>query len=122
MTRLGNINLFVRNIEQARAFYIKALGLTENVERSHAPHFVLLEAGGCTLTLQDRAAPGAELGTANSIELGFAVDDPEAVRNSLKDWGVMVSELEQMGWGGGFDAVDPDGHRLTLYRMNDNHE
>jgi predicted enzyme related to lactoylglutathione lyase len=118
-TTLGNINLFVSDIERTRRFYLDVVGLAEDEERSHAPSFYLLDAGGCTITLQDRSAPGAAFDSGNSIELGFAVDDLEGTRSHLQAWGARVSEIQQMGWGRGFDAVDPDGHRLTFYRMRD---
>lgn len=116
--QLGNINLFVRDMEQAQQFYVDALGLVENVERSAPPGFVLLEAGACTVTLQDGSAPGAAFGPASSIELGFMVEDCEALRRRLVTWGASVSAVQQMGWGSGFDVTDPDGHRLTIYHMH----
>ncbi|MBK9940925.1 MAG: VOC family protein [Kouleothrix sp.] len=117
-TVLGNVNLFVRDVERARRFYAEALGLDEDADRSAPPGFVLLQAGGCTLTLQDATAPGAVFGADAGIELGFAVDDVAAARERLAQWGGVAGEVQQMGWGGGFDAADPDGHRLTIYRMH----
>jgi lactoylglutathione lyase len=116
---LGNVNLYVRDIERARHFYTNILGLLENQQRSFPPTFILLDSGSCTITLQDSSAPGAVFGKSDSVELGFAVDDIEAVRERLKTQGIAVSDIQQMGWGGGFDAVDPDGHRLTIYQMRD---
>ena len=117
-TALGNINLFVRDIARSKQFYTTILGLRELVERSAAPSFYLLDAGGCTLTLQDSSTPGAAFEVGSSVELGFAVEDVEAVRSAMQAWGADVSEVQQMGWGGGFDGHDPDGHRLTIYRMH----
>jgi predicted enzyme related to lactoylglutathione lyase len=91
----------------------------ENTERSFPPHFALLEAGGATLTLQDSTAPEAGFGQASSVEIGFAVDDVEAVRGRFVQRGMQVDAVQQMGWGGGFNALDPDGHRLTIYRMRE---
>lgn len=116
--RLENVNLFVRDIAQARRFYVEALGLEEDQERSAPPGFVLLRAGSCTLTLQDGSAPGADFSPAASVELGFAVDDVEAARERLLAWGGQVSPVQRMGWGSGFDAADLEGHRLTIYRAN----
>ena len=118
-TALGNINLYVQDMERAKQFYTNILGLVEDTQRSFPPTFILFNAGGCTLTLQDSSAPGAAFGKADSVELGFAVDDVEAVRSRLQAAGMTVSEIQQMGWGGGFDTVDPDGHRLTIYRMRE---
>ena len=114
---LGNVNLFVRDVARAQRFYSEALGLEVDMERSQPPSFALLRAGGCTLTLQDAATPGALLGASDSVELGFAVDDVEAIRERMRRWGLSVGETQQMDWGGGFDARDEDGHRLMIYRM-----
>lgn len=117
-SRLGNINLYVRDVERSTQFYADVFGLTQNTDRSAPPSFALLEAGGVTLTLQDAHAPGAVFGADEGIELGFAVDDLDTTRERLQAWLVRVSDVEQMGWGGGFDAVDLDGHRLTIYRYH----
>ena len=117
MSRLGNINLFVRDVARAKQFYVQALGLVEDQERSAPPGFALLQAGNCTITLQDATAPGAKFGSADSIELGFEVEDVEAACQRLQAMGAQVSDVQQMGWGGGFDALDLDGHRLTIYKM-----
>ncbi|AGY56855.1 hypothetical protein [Gloeobacter kilaueensis] len=69
------------------------------------------------MTLQDASVPGAAFGISDSVELGFAVEDVEAVRQRFKEQAIEVGDVQQMGWGEGFDAVDPDGHRLTFYRM-----
>lgn len=71
------------------------------------------------MTLQDGSAPGAVFGKSDSVELGFAVEDTQVVRELLQGQGIEVSEVQYMGWGSGFDAIDPDGHRLTFYRRGD---
>jgi catechol 2,3-dioxygenase-like lactoylglutathione lyase family enzyme len=118
-TTLGNVNLFVRDLEQAKRFYTEGIGLVEDTERSHPPSFVLLQAGESTLTLQDASSPGAAFEPVASIELGFRVDNVDEVRTRLQAWNTVVSDVQHMGWGSGFDAVDPDGHRLTVYRMRE---
>ena len=50
------------------------------------------------------------------MELGFEVDDLEGTRQRLSELGATVGEPQQMGWGGGFDAKDPDGHALGVFR------
>jgi catechol 2,3-dioxygenase-like lactoylglutathione lyase family enzyme len=70
---LGNINLYVQDIERARRFYTNILGLVEDQERSVPPTFILFNAGGCMLTLQDSSAPGAVFEKSDSVELGLAV-------------------------------------------------
>lgn len=98
---------------------MEGLGLEEIPELSTPPSFILLQAGGCTLTLQDKTAPGYSDQGGESIELGFAVGDVEATAGQLQGFGVLVGPLQQIGGGIGFEARDPDGHRLTIYRLRE---
>ena len=118
-TFLGNINLVVSDVGQSLQFYTEVLGLMADEARSNLPGFALLRAGGCTLTLQDGPELGVELSPAESVELGFAVDDVEAVRARLVDYGLEVGEIQQMGWGASLDLRDEDGYRLTVYKLRD---
>ena len=115
--RLGNINLFVQDVERAVQFYVEVLGLTLDEERSVLPGFALLEAGACTVTLQDSTAPEAAFGNTESIELGFVVEDVEALRQRFVHHDIAIDAIQHMGWGSGFNAADLDGHRLTIYQM-----
>ncbi len=116
---LGNINLFVRDVAAAKRFYKDVMSLLEDEARSQPPSFALFKAGGCSLTLQDGTVQGAALGEAASVELGFVTDDVDAVRQRLLAAGAEVGEVQQMGWGGGFDARDLNGHRLTVYKTRE---
>ncbi len=112
--------LFVRDIAVSRRFYVEVIGLTEDERMSAPPSFVGLLAGdNVTISLQDASAPGfaPSSGGSESVEIGFAVDDVEAVRARLVAWGAGdVSAVQQMGWGEAVDARDPDNHRLTIFR------
>ena len=111
---LTNLTLAVLDPERSRRFYMTAFGLTET-GRS-APGMALLEVGnGVTLLLQDAQASSAAP-TPGGVELGFEVEDVEAARHTLLALGAEVGEVQTMGWGGGFDARDPDGHALTIFR------
>ena len=118
-TTLANVNLFVRNVELAVRFYVDVIGLEHDVDRSTPPSFALLQAGSCTLTLQDAAADGAAFGPSRGIELGFAVADVAAARERLIAAEMEVGEVQAMGWGSACDAADPDGHRLTVFHLAD---
>ena len=121
---LANVNLFVRDPERARRFYVEALGLADD-PRSAPPHFVLLDAGGgCTLTLQAAAPMGEPLDHAGGpVELGFELSDGgpdpaaalEAARARVVACGGAADPPNVMGWGHGFDARDPDGHRFSTF-------
>lgn len=112
---LSNINLFVSDIERARDFYVRVVGLREDEDRSMPPAFCYLVAGACSITLQTAETPGAMLGKPDSVELGFEVDDLEAVRARLHEAGFGPPAVQHMGWGSGFDVVDPEGFRLSFF-------
>ena len=117
-TRLSNINLFVADVDRSARFYAAAFGLRRDDERSAPPGFAYLDGGTISLTLQSADAPGAILGQAESVEIGFEADDLAGLRLALERQGVAVSATQEMGWGSGFDARDPDGTRLTVFRKN----
>ncbi len=78
-TSLANVNLFVRDPERSRRFYVEALGLRDDA-RSAPPDFVLLDAGGgCTLTLQAAGPMGEPLDRLGGVELGFELADAAAL-------------------------------------------
>lgn len=116
MTRatLGNLTLTVRDPAASRDFYQSVFGLPD-AERA-SPGFVMLDAGGVTLIFQPLDASGAEA-QPGGAELGFVVPDVAQAREMLVAAGGTVGELQRMGWGEAFDARDPDGHALTVYRQ-----
>lgn len=109
MIELGSINLVVRDMAAAERFYVDVLGLRVDVERSNRPSFLLLRAANCMVILQQAGAGDSETG----IELAFAVDDVEAMKQKLGDRAV----VQQMGWGDAIETADPEGNRLNLYRL-----
>ncbi|WP_425148132.1 VOC family protein [Deinococcus sp.] len=114
---LTNLTLAVLDPERSRRFYMTAFGLPETGQS--APGMALLELGhGVTLLLQDVQASSAAP-TPGGVELGFEVEDVEGTRHALLALGAEVGEMQAMGWGGGFDARDPDGHALSIFRKRE---
>lgn len=109
MVELGSVNLVVRDIVAAERFYVETLGLAVDSERSNRPSFLLLRAANCMVILQQADAVGSNGG----IELGFAVDDVDAMKQKLGNRAV----VQQMGWGNAIETTDPDGTRLNLFRL-----
>ncbi len=118
-TRLSNLNLFVADVARSARFYSTVFGLEWDQTRSQPPGFAILNAGDLTLTLQSPETPGAVVGQAQSVELGFETEDLQALRSALEAEGVEITPTQFMGWGSGFDAKDPDGIRLTVFRKNE---
>ncbi len=111
MIQLGSINLIVKDIGAAEKFYVETLGLTVDQDRTNRPSFVLLRAANCMVILQEARPEDSAL---SPIELGFAVDDVEAMREKLGD----RAQVQQMGWGNAIETKDPEGTRLNLYRWS----
>lgn len=111
MIQLGSVNLIVKDIRAAEKFYVEALGLTVDQERTNRPSFVLLRAANCMVILQEARTEDAAL---SPIELGFEVDDVHAMQEKLGSRAC----VQQMGWGGAIETSDPEGTRLNLYRRS----
>jgi catechol 2,3-dioxygenase-like lactoylglutathione lyase family enzyme len=106
---LGSVNLVVRDIVAAERFYVEVLGLRVDAERSNRPSFVLLRAANCMIILQDAKSIDSD----GAIELAFAVDDVDAMKQKLGDRAV----VQRMGWGNAIETADPEGTRLNLFRL-----
>lgn len=118
---LGFVVLYVHDMERAKAFYTKTLGLTM-VEEVSGPAFLALRpAGGSMLALQDIAAarfPPAWEKQPGSMELSFEVDDVDGTWQRWKEEGVeLVADPMDLPFGRYFMARDPEGHYLSVYRF-----
>lgn len=115
--KLNNINLVVQDVERSRQFYIEVLGL-EDTARSEPPHYAVLEAGGCTLSLQQASGLG-EAPEPGNIELSFEVEDLKTTLQKLRAAKAQgLSEPKTEPFGSMFDARDPDDYRLNFYQLS----
>ncbi|MDP9371394.1 MAG: VOC family protein [Chloroflexota bacterium] len=116
---LGIVNLFVRDLERAKAFYTQTLGLPVIAELS-GPTFVALRlAHGSPIALQSAATvPPGLAGEPGGVEIGLEVEDVDSV---WRDWtakGVRVlEEPHDQPFGRTFRARDPEGYLLNVYRL-----
>lgn len=117
MIKLHTVNLEVADPDAAKKFYVDALGMTENVQRSHPPDFVYLESAGCHLTLAKRDVESAAK-PSRTMELGFLVDDLAALTTHLTERNVNGFKPQKMGWGEVIEGHDPDGHRVIIYCLD----
>jgi len=112
--KLATINLEVADPRRSQRFYQEVLGMVEDPRRSHPPTFVYLRSEGCDLTITTpQEAAGAQ--PSPTMELGFEVDDFEAMRSHLAAAGIPDTHEQSMGWGQAFELKDPDGHRVVVY-------
>jgi predicted enzyme related to lactoylglutathione lyase len=112
--------LYVDNPQESEKFYTQLLGVKAV---QSAPTFVLfVMPNGMKLGLWIKsdvepkvtAQPGAS-------EACFEADDVDAAFQEWKKQGVqMLQEPTDMDFGRTFVGVDPDGHRLRVFKLADN--
>ena len=109
--------LRVQNIEQERRFYHETLGFPIDEAQSEA-HFVMLKTVGPTwLALEDVSQQPDKAAPAGSAEIGLIVDDVDRVWQDWKSKGVNVlTQPADLPFGRAFDARDPEGHFLTVFK------
>ncbi|NRQ37225.1 VOC family protein [Nonomuraea sp. NN258] len=96
------------------AFYAKLTGAPVNQDD---PTFVTLDTTPLPLAFQrvdGYRGPGWP-NAGKHVHLDFAVDDPEAARQSLVEWGATVPE-HQPGDGSWTVLVDPEGHPFCVMK------
>jgi catechol 2,3-dioxygenase-like lactoylglutathione lyase family enzyme len=105
--QINMITRTVASLDKARAFYEEVLGFIPDA--SYAP--TRWQSYRCEGTAF--FAIGEEPGSTD--EIGFVVDDVEALWNKVKDTAEVASPLEKTAWGTyRFVVRDPDGHLLAF--------
>ncbi len=115
--------LYVDSPEKSGAFYAALLG-RQPVEAS-ATFVLFVFDNGFKLGLWSRhtVEPAAKA-AGGGAEVVIAVDTPASVDATHADWagsGIAIAQAPtDMDFGRTFVALDPDGHRLRVYWLNDN--
>jgi catechol 2,3-dioxygenase-like lactoylglutathione lyase family enzyme len=122
MTDASNILLYVNDAPASARFYG---ALLERAPVEQSATFALLPlAPGMMLGLwqRDGVTPRPHL-RAGGNEIGFKVADPAAVDAAYENWatkGVAIAlPPTDLDFGRSFVALDPDGHRLRVYALNE---
>jgi catechol 2,3-dioxygenase-like lactoylglutathione lyase family enzyme len=115
--RLAAVNLEVTDPQRSKRFYVDGIGMRENLQRSHAPGFVYLESDGVSVTLATREDGTPPAPPSPNMELGFEVDDLDAVRARFAERGITGFVPQSMGWGEVIEGHDADGHRVIIYQF-----
>ena len=115
---LGLVLLFVKNPHTSAAFYNKLFN-AKPIEQS--PTFAMFAlSNGVMLGLWSRytAEPTVAMqpGTA---EICFVVENVDAAFDTLGAEGItMIQKPTDMDFGRTFVALDPDGHRIRIYKLS----
>ena len=127
--KLGITIIYVRDIQKMSKFYTEVLGLSV-VKEQTAETFVTLAAGGTWIALADVGGPWvsrklhllpAKRETTIApvgIELSLEVEDEDATWRAWQAKGVpTLSAPQDFPFGRAFDAQDPEGHLLNIYKL-----
>lgn len=100
--------------QASKPSYLDVLGMSKNLQRSHAPGFVYLQSDKGDLTLATAQGDGwAE--PSRTMELGFEVNDLPALQARLEEQKVAGFHVQSMGWGDVLEGHDLDGYRVIIY-------
>jgi predicted enzyme related to lactoylglutathione lyase len=116
---LGIVMLYVHDLAKSKTFYTEVVGLPVVPEMSDENFIALAPAQGSLIALENaNLLPAGQAKPAGSFEIGFEVEDVDAVYAQWISQGVaIVSGPEDMPFGRTFLAKDPDGHYITVYRL-----
>jgi len=115
---LGITILFVRDLAAERQFYAETIGLPLIGDGSSDNFALFAMAGEAQLGLQSAAtAPGGKPTPPGGSQLGLIADDVDAVYRDWQAKGVeLLSTPQDFPFGRAFDARDPEGHLLNVYK------
>lgn len=112
--KLNTARVFVRNIEEAKNFYSRVLGLPIKADGS-GHGYCVFDAGAATLVVEFADGEDREL-VGRFTGLSFDVPDAQASYEQLRAKGVTFKEApERQPWGGVIASlVDPSGNVLQI--------
>ena len=115
---VSHVNLAVRDLSRAAAFYSQAFGMEEIVRYST---FVSLRTPGATdvLSLDENAELAGKAGDNGGItHFGFLLQDPDAVDSAIEEvekaGGRLVERGEHLPGAPFAYVTDPDGYVIEL--------
>lgn len=114
---LGFVLLFVKNPAESAKFYSSILNL-KPVDES--PTFVLFRlSNGVMLGLwSHETAEPKVTAQPGAAEIAFGADNVDDLHAAWKYLGVVIAqEPTEMDFGRTFVALDPDGHRVRVYKL-----
>jgi catechol 2,3-dioxygenase-like lactoylglutathione lyase family enzyme len=118
---LGFVLLFVANPQKSTLFYQEIFGI-KPIEESPTFAMFALE-NGIMLGLWSKytAEPRVEA-PAGALEICFPTENVDALYEALGKKRVTIAQKPtDMDFGRTFVALDPDGHRLRIYKLSETH-
>jgi len=112
MIKEANVTLMVNDMGRAVKFYTDVLGL--KLKSRYGDNFAQVEAPGTIIALHPSTKEGPNLGSSESISIGFAVSDLDKERAELEDKGVKFLRTADDTQVRLAFFADPDGNPLYL--------
>lgn len=114
---LGFVLLFVTNPQKSALFYREILGIKPIEESATFVMFSLPNGVMLGLWSKYTAEPRVEA-TAGALEICFPVSDVDALYKEWEQLHVTVAQKPtDMDFGRTFVILDPDGHRIRVYKL-----
>ena len=108
----------VTDVDRAKDFYVNKLGFVADHDHkvTEGLRFVQLtpEGSGCSIAIGEGITE-MKPGTMQGIMM--VVDDVRAVKQSLEEKGVEMSDIDEQQWGIFSYFNDPDGNSWTLQEL-----
>jgi predicted enzyme related to lactoylglutathione lyase len=113
--RVDFVRIPVTDIEKAKRFYGKVLGLEQKLN-SPGDDWVEFETGNVTLAVMTPHTHGYEFAPLPPGTIALRVPDVAAAKAKLEAVGVQVTEMWDSGVCYGAGLRDPDGNSILLHR------
>jgi predicted enzyme related to lactoylglutathione lyase len=113
--RVDFVRIPVTDIEKAKRFYGKVLGLEQKLN-SPGDDWVEFETGNVTLAVMTPHTHGYEFAPLPPGTIALRVPDVAAAKAKLEAVGVQVNEMWDSGVCYGAGLRDPDGNSILLHR------
>ena len=116
MTDFSLVILYVDDPAASAAFYVDLLGLG-TIEQSPTFAMLSLASGGALGLWSRRTVEPAAEAAGGGGEIAFRAEDVDAVHAAWTARGLRIAQAPaDMDFGRTFVALDPDGHRLRVFR------
>ena len=113
--RVDFVRIPVTDIEKAKRFYGKVLGLEQKLN-SPGDDWIEFETGNVTLAVMTPQTHGYEFAPLPPGTIALRVPDVAAAKAKLEAVGVQVNEMWDSGVCYGAGLRDPDGNSILLHR------
>lgn len=117
--QLGFVLLFVKNPQESGLFYQELLEMKPIEESATFVMFALKNGVMLGLWSKYTAEPRVEA-PAGALEICFPTEDVDALYEAWGKKRVTVAQKPtDMDFGRTFVVLDPDGHRIRVYKLNE---